>query len=247
MLFRARLLVLFLALLLLAGHAAIGQQPAAPKPDFTLTAKALAEEFKNDNANAIVKYRGKVVEVTGFIKNAGLDKSDAPFLYLDGVPGALGGVPCVTTDKTPWKKAMPGQTVTVRGTVPEFATLARLADCEIKDIKGMAPVTMTATKFAVEYRANPAATDKKNERKWVIILGEVASVAAIDVGEEAKAALVTFKTDGKPPTVVARFLGNDNKMTAGLEAGTKIKVLGSYGPTSKDEIGIGSGLMLDFK
>ena len=46
----------------------------------------------------------------------------------------------------------------------------------------------------------------------------------------------TFKTDGKAPTVVARFLGNDNKMTAGLEAGAKIKVLGSYGPTSKDEI-----------
>ena len=38
-------------------------------------------------ANAVAKYPDKLVEVTGVVKNTGLDKSDAPFLHLDGLPG----------------------------------------------------------------------------------------------------------------------------------------------------------------
>jgi hypothetical protein len=67
------------------------------------------------------------------------------------------------------------------------------------------------------------------------------------VGEDAVAALVTFKTDGKAPNIGARFFGNDNKMTAGVEAGAKMKVLGSYGPSNKDDVQISSSLKLDFK
>jgi hypothetical protein len=237
-------------LLLAVGTALVGQEPTPPpklKPDFVLTAKAMAEEFKNDNAAALVRYRDKVIEVTGVIKNAGIDKSDAPFLSLEGLPGAFGSVHCVTVDKAPWKTAMPGQTVTLVGKVPGFATLARLAECQIGTVKGPQPMTTTAGKLATEYRTSPTATNKKYEGKWLILLGEMSSVSNLDVGEEAKAALMTFKTDGKAPTVVARFLGNDDKMTAGTEAGTKVKVLGSYGPAGKDEVSVSSSLRLEFK
>jgi hypothetical protein len=246
----ARLLPLFFVLVLLASSEISGQQATPPpkvKPDFVVTAKAIAEEFKSDNPGAIAKYKDKIIEVTGLIKNAGIDKSDAPFLLLDGFPGAFGGVHCVTQDKTPWKKAMPGQVVTLRGKVPEFATLARLTECEIGDVKGPQLPVVTATKLSQEYRLNPAGTDKKYEGKWIILLGEVASVAAIDVGEDAMAALVTFKTDGKAPNIGARFFGNDNKMTTGLEAGAKLKVLGTFGPSNKDDVHISSSLKLDFK
>lgn len=241
-----RCCVLFLLVL---GTAVSGQEPTPPKlkPEFTLTAKALVEEFLNDNDGAKARYKEKVLEITGVVKAVGIDKSNAPYFDLEGLPRAFGTVHCVTTDKTPWKTAMPGQTVTLRGRVPAFATLARLADCQVESVKGAPPATITASKLAVEYRTNPMATNKKYEGKWLIVLGEVTAVSTLDVGEEAKGTLLTLKTDDKGPKVVSRFIGNDDKMTAGTEAGAKMKILGSYGPATRDEISISSCVKLEFK
>src|SRR5262249_21607086 len=144
-------------------------------------------------------------------------------LSLEAAPKNLVGVMCFTTDKQPWLKATPGQTVKVKGKWPPFVVSPALVECAITDVTGPGAPTLTADELGKEYGDNKDATTKKYDNKYLFLTGEIAKVSF----NEAKAASVLFKTSGKTK-VSANFTAFDKEENERLKEGQKIKVLGQY-------------------
>jgi hypothetical protein len=199
------------------------QGVAGAKPDFTLTAKAFDEEYNKDKKAAEEKFKGKVVELSGTVKSVGRNIGKDAFISLDAGAKNITGVMCFTTDKQPWLKATPGQTVKVKGKWPEFVVSPALVECVIPDVAGPGAPTLTADELGKAYAADKDATTKKYDNKYLFLTGEIAKVTF----NEAKAASVTFKTSGKTK-VLANFTAFDKEETERFKTGQKIKVLGEY-------------------
>lgn len=100
------------------------------KPDFFITASALAEEFIKDEASASAKYIGKVLEITGIIKelNAGENNtanvelsSDSDFSY----------VICNFPDNKAVAGFETGKEITVRGECAGFLLDVFMTNCAV--------------------------------------------------------------------------------------------------------------------
>jgi tRNA_anti-like len=210
-----------------------------PKPDFTLTSKEFAEEYKKDEKAAEAKYKGKVIELSGTVKSVSRSPDRGPFLSLQAGEKDLLGVWCFTTDRRPWLRATPGQTVKLRGKCnPRKFELYVLLKCVVTDVSGEAPVTLRADELAQEYAVNQDGTTKKYENKYLFLTGEIDKVTS----NKANAASVVLKTTGTTK-VFANFIVLDKAETAGLKEGRKIKLLGKYSllppsNVSKDEVGL---------
>jgi hypothetical protein len=216
-----------------------------PKPDFSLTAKAFAEEFQGDEKAvkaAEAKYRSKVIELSGVVGTVGYDSDGKPWLSF---PALL----CYTEDKEPWRKVMPGQTAKIRGKLlqskhPRLAAL--LVDCVISEVSGSEPPTVTAAELGKEYAADPAATAKKYQRPHYqhlfFVRGEISRVRPPVRGQ---AAVAFFKTAGKPEVSVW-FGPLYKKEFAALKVGQKIKVLGVRAEfPRRDEVSVvGDGMYI---
>src|SRR5262245_62128244 len=92
------------------------------KPDFSLTAKALGEEYKKDNTAASAKYKGKVVELTGVVRSLHRLPPPRPNWTFDSTEACLElkdavDIKCFTADKNPWRRALPGQRIKLKGRV----------------------------------------------------------------------------------------------------------------------------------
>src|SRR4051794_25512505 len=144
------------------------------RPQFSLTSKEFAEEYKKDRQAAEDKYKDKVVELSGLVAEVRRDSSKENFLLLEGAEKDISGVACYTTDKEPWRQATPGQTVKLRGRWREFALAATLDGCVVMKVTGPAAPSLTADELAKEYAADPDATSKKYDRKYLFVRGEVA-------------------------------------------------------------------------
>src|SRR5262249_16804087 len=89
------------------------EQVREAKPDFTMTAKALLDEQKDD-ASARAKYEDKIIEVTGVVGACGETAAEEAFLILDR-HGLEEGLVCVAQQKETWARHARGQKVKVRG------------------------------------------------------------------------------------------------------------------------------------
>jgi hypothetical protein len=201
------------------------------KPDFTLTAKEFGGEYKKDKKSFETKYKGKVVELKGVVRKVGRDPfgSTEARLYLEEAFDIV----CSTADKNPWRRALPGQKIRLKGRVPKWKIANRgvLFGCVISDVSGPPPPTLTADELGKQYGTDRAGTSGKYNGKFIILTGETAKVEKGGILSTA----VVFKTMGKPQ-VSALFFGFAHKADA-LKSGDKIKVLGEYGRnTSPDEV-----------
>ena len=77
------------------------------KPDFVLTATAFDEEYTKDGKATEAKYKGKVIELSGAVKNFGLTSRCEPFVSLEASLGNETGVRCFIADMRFWMKAAP--------------------------------------------------------------------------------------------------------------------------------------------
>jgi hypothetical protein len=202
---------------------------AAAKPDFTLTSKEFSEEKENNREAFREKFDEKIVELTGVVKEINRGDKDA-WLYLEGAAGELRGVVCTMVEKEPWLKALPGQTVKLKGITPENPGDVVLDACSILDVSGPAPPSFTVDELKKAFSAERQTVLDKFEKKYLFLRGTVARVSL----NRAGAARVVLLTTGRPE-VCCVFNASFKEQTESLKAGDKIKVLGRYMPVGAEE------------
>src|SRR5262245_18670253 len=204
-----------------------------PKPDFTVTAEAIAKEFKADRKAAVARYLKKLVEVTGPVHTARMDSDGKPmdlllFGFQDG--GAPVFVSCTPTKDDAGKyqnlQALArGQTVTIRGVVAD-SFVPVLGECRFVKVGPSPAVPVTVSKFKAMF-VKPADA-RKNDGKAVIARVRVVRVE----GEKGR---VTFtvadpmtKTTGSTTKVFVDTWFSDarRKELEANKAGQVVIVLG---------------------
>ena len=94
---------------------------AAAQADYTLTATELYHDFKTNEAAANKKYlaasQGKVIQVSGIIKEINHDRQGGVSLVLNDLPMLSGGINCSIRliDKEKAGKLRKGVRITVKG------------------------------------------------------------------------------------------------------------------------------------
>lgn len=84
------------------------------KPDFVVTATDLIKEFENNEASASLKYTGKVLEITGIIKEISEGENNSSNIKL--LSGSeFSSVICTFPDKKAVEGLESGSEITIRG------------------------------------------------------------------------------------------------------------------------------------
>lgn len=98
------------------------------KPEYTVTANQLYMEFVNNEKSAILKYEGKIIEVTGEVIM--VTKTDSISNVLLGAEEALlGGVNCSFNELE--NNLQKGEIITVKGQCQGYLTSVILNNCVI--------------------------------------------------------------------------------------------------------------------
>jgi hypothetical protein len=209
------------------------------KPDFILTAKEFAEEFKKDRATR-KKYENKIVELSGVIEKLDLSGEDdpAPTISLES-GGKFSKVLCITVERMPWAKASPGQTVRVRGLCKQ-AIIPGLVECEILEVSGPPPPSLTAEQLFKECTADLKAAEKKYETKFLRITGEILNITESEFGVPK----VVFKTSMAKPELSISFIAYHKPALKTLQKGQQFTALGMVNGAYEDKIYLTDGLPL---
>ncbi len=191
---------------------------ASGKPDFSLDPAAWRSDWKDGQA-ALQKYQGKVIELKGVVARIGDDTiSRGPTIYLKA-EGAW-TVRCITADKRPWLKVVPGSTIKVKGILPNAISFQdpHLAEAVVTDPGAAKPEFVTAQQITKAVVADRKAAKEKYHEKWVNLEGEIID-AKIVAGNDM---IVRLKGD-------ADAIVNCSIVKTGLEnarPGQKVKVFG---------------------
>jgi hypothetical protein len=120
---------------------------------------------KDDPDGIEAKYKGRSIEVKGRVTSIQpWNGKNGTAIFLVGDPSKnYDWVCCRLPDAEPWKKVLPGQTVTVAGT---FAPLsgAGLKDCRIVAIEGIPPEPIDVSKLAADLASAPGPTASAFDR-----------------------------------------------------------------------------------
>src|SRR5687767_1676535 len=93
--------------------------PSPPAADFVVNVSELLAAFREDRQAYRDKYAGKQIELTGYFKEIEITPAGGAVVALTEGPSEVLLVGCSTIDPRPWTKAMPGQSVKVRGTLAD--------------------------------------------------------------------------------------------------------------------------------
>jgi hypothetical protein len=86
-----------------------------PKPDFALTARAIAEEFGKDAGSAKKKYASKIIRLEGRVQKVGTDDSGVPYIELEGDGERTIGIGFATSQEAYVREIKKGQDVVLQG------------------------------------------------------------------------------------------------------------------------------------
>ena len=91
------------------------------KPDYTMTASALINDFENDDNMATTRYNGKVLEVSGSVLTVEIDDSGYYTVIL-GEQGTMSAVRCSidSTQQANAARIKAGSSVLIRGACTGF-------------------------------------------------------------------------------------------------------------------------------
>jgi hypothetical protein len=188
---------------------------ASKTPDAVLTPKELRDEFQKDSKAFLKKYENKLLEVTGKVIDFGYEFGGEVYLQLEG-PGIL-KVHC--KEPEPWSKALPGQTVTLRGNCdPDWGV--RL--WEIVKVSGDPPPTFAAEELMKELSSDEAGTNKKIAGKFLIFTGKITKI-------ENEGGKIYLTNPEKEPAIRC-FMGSNSKVETArnkaFQVGQHVKLLG---------------------
>ncbi len=204
--------------------------PASAKSDGTYTVKEYSQAGTTDFFYMWSKHAGKVVEVTGVVVDfasgpdggvVNLGEKDAEF--------STGGFDLA--DKQPWLKAMPGQTATVRTTVPMDKDAFKIK-WEISSVKGSPPRSGSAEELVKELNGTNVNEfrEKHGGTRAIIATGTITEVMLLEDG-----GAVVKLAAGKDETLQCSFaitkfepVQLPESQRKKLAVGQKIKVLGNF-------------------
>jgi len=187
--------------------------PAADAP-LSLTAAAYLSDFTS-SAEAAAKYRGRAIAVSGPIES--LTADDAGLAYVLTAPN--GGLTCRFADPAVWKKALPGQTLTLRGRLSADNPPA-LDQCTVVSVTGPRPPEFTASDLA----ANPP-----KSTGHVVVTAKIEDVEEGRIttagGETTVRAKLVFGPPGSPRKLTGRVHQSFLQPTSPLTTGTTVTVV----------------------
>lgn len=211
------------------GKTGKDNEVAKASPDFSLDAQQYFNECKENERSATKKYQGKIVELKGVVLNMGAANGGTPKINLGGKNEDGLGVQCVTAEKEPWAKVVPGQTATVRGKGPEFAVVPSLIDCVFVDLGASPAVRIASTKLAEEHAESKEATEKKYTGKYLIVEGELIDKRKNDLDVPELSLKGTDKLH-----IWCGFLMFDGPPADRLKIGETVKIVGQWSPSFRD-------------
>lgn len=204
--------------------------PKLGEPAHKLTSVAFSKAFKDDRDAAEMRYAKSTVELTGTVVGIGrIAAGDC--LALEGVEAAptigwrtYNGVQCFTAEPLPWKKAMPGQVVKLRGLAPEFLAGAALRYCQIVEVSGKGPERLTAQELAESFRRNPTKFAEDHKDNYGIVTGKI---ARWDLANNRGPARVHLATSGAMSLECALYPGA-HKVPRKISIGDTVTLIGEY-------------------
>jgi hypothetical protein len=189
--------------------------PGGEKPDAVLTTTELNDQFKKDTQAFLQKYQNKLLEITAKVTDYGHEFAGEGYLQLEG-PGIF-KIHC--KEPQPWSKAMPGQTITVRGKCDPYAGIQEWA---IVKVTGSPPPTYPADQLAKEFSTDEEGTKKKLKGKFLIVTGHIVKI-------EDEGSKVYLTDPEKKPAILCRFSIASAPETArnkAFKVGQQVKLLG---------------------
>ena len=131
--------------------------------------------MKNEKA-AQAKFSGKVVELTGVLLMFGPPREEVPGPTFHLLAREAKPIPkfvlCTSGDSSPWKRATPDQTITVRGRAVD----GELRSCQIIEVKGPPAPALTAAQFTKD--------SEKYQERWVIVTGEIETITTYEASDD---------------------------------------------------------------
>ena len=100
-------------------------------PSVTISASKLYKEYNENEIAADEKYKGKIIEVTGVIRDIGNDIMDNAYITLVGNE-YFGDIQCYFNEKSVLASLSKGKRITVMGSCSGLMMNVHLNDCIIK-------------------------------------------------------------------------------------------------------------------
>jgi hypothetical protein len=199
------------------------EKPPPQSAEMRITSEKIGEEFRNDVKATTAKYNDKVLELSGVVEEIGLSSRNDAYLLLEGTQIPTQQlIECLTTDKEPWNRVTPGQTVTLRGRCEILGGEMKFRNCQIVEPKSPVRVGIKSTDLAQAYEKDAEAAAKTYEGKWLEVSGEFDKVDRLTSMEKA---VVMLKIPGKVG-ISCVVDGGMVALAEKLKGGQSIKVLG---------------------
>ncbi|HZY83414.1 MAG TPA: hypothetical protein VFE78_01175 [Gemmataceae bacterium] len=212
------------------GSAADAAKAPSSRPDFTLTAQEIYDESVKDKEAANKKFDGKVIEVSGVVRDCKASGRDSMLLFELKKQGNAGfdNVYCVTEEKECWARHGRGQKVTLRGAWGgRMWTAAAVVRAAVVEAGPNPTVLYGAGRLATEFEADSFTLADRYGKKHLIVEGEVLKK------NEVQGASSTVFLKGTAKTAVACQFGfHEREQAQGLRVGQQVKVFGELYPAS---------------
>jgi hypothetical protein len=197
------------------------------KPDFTLTAQELYDEYHDGKAEAHEKYGGKILQVSGVVTGCRASGKQALLNFAikkeDGERSS-DGAGCALQEPEGWARHGIGQKVTVKGTWGGRAYIgAAVVDAVVVEADPNPTALYPSEQLARDYEADPAAVLDRYDNQSVVVEGTVVKK------EENKGAFAMLYLQGAGKTQVGcRFDFHEMEQAQPIKQGQKVKVYGEF-------------------
>jgi hypothetical protein len=223
------------------GEQGKDKTPPPPSADFKVTTPEIIVEFKKDPKAYQAKYTDKKIEVTGYLEKIQTFEDHGPVLWI-GTERYSPTVNCFPADPKPWAKALPGQTVKVRGLLQDPSKYPALKDCEIVEATGAKPAAVDAKALADDQSNNGS---PKHNLQLVIVTGDPGGPSSeYAPAKGPKSYTLEFLTPGAKQRVIATFAVDPRPAIRALAPGKSIQVLGECNPGAPGYLELREAILL---
>lgn len=210
----------------------ISTSPSFQSSAISISSRDLYKAYDDNAVAADLKYKGKLLKVTGKVESIDTDIMDEIYVSLEG-DGYFGTVTCYFSDAHASAAAglSKGSTITIQGTCDGHFIGPNLKDCSIEGAKpssnsstsSSAPSNISAKDLFKEYDENAVAADLKFKGKTLTVTGTVEDIDT-DIMDDI---YVSLEGDGYFGTVQCYISDSAINEVASLKKGSTVKIRGT--------------------
>lgn len=208
---------------------------ASARPEFVLTAKDLQKEWKDHGRATADKYRGKLLEITGFLGGVGT----APFFFIDADPLEAGSnvATCLVSPEHMRKirQLSVGQSVKVLG--KSVSDAPGRMDLDVIILTELSPSTIlvaTAERIAADFEKDANAAAKKyRQAKDFIVAGRIEEVKMAKLLDQLVIDSLRIKGSSKIKVVTVPVFVSDDSFDGKKEIEARVS-FGDFYPKTNE-------------